>query len=56
VKLDFNNRNHQLIVAALTNMVEEGQTPHSAFETLEDIKRNVFHALMTIHKERKDGG
>lgn len=53
-RLDMNNRNHQLIVASLANMVEnEGLTAHEAFEVLEDIKRQTWHALADIQRETK---
>lgn len=54
VKLDLDNTNHQLIIGALVNLVEdEGYSPREAFELLEDIKRNTYHALMEISQERK---
>lgn len=53
-RLDLNNFNHQLVITGLTGMVEDnGLTPHEALEVLEDIKRNIFFALMEISKEKK---
>lgn len=52
-QLELNNLNHQLIVAALTSMVDdEGLSPHEVFEVLEDIKRKTFHALLEIYQGR----
>ncbi|EJW14826.1 hypothetical protein M5X02_23940 [Paenibacillus alvei] len=51
-QLDMNNVNHQLIMAALTGMVDEGLSPHEVFEVLEDIKRKTFHALLEISQGR----
>lgn len=50
-KLDLNNLDHQLIVAAMANMAEKGMTPHQIFELLEDIKRQTFHSLAEIRRE-----
>ncbi|WP_339245236.1 hypothetical protein [Paenibacillus sp. FSL F4-0243] len=52
-KLDLNNLDHQLIVAAMANMAEKGMTPHQIFELIEDIKRNTFHSLAEISREGK---
>ena len=53
-RLDLNKRSHQLVVVGLTAMVEDdGLTMHEAFDVLEDIKRQVFPALMEISRERK---
>ena len=54
MKLDMNNPNHQIIIGAMVAMVEEdGLTPHEVFDVLEDIKRNTFHALVSIRNEVK---
>ncbi len=54
LKLDLDNRNHQIIVAALASLVEdEGHSPRDVMALLEDIKKNTFHALMEISRERK---
>ncbi|MNB99080.1 hypothetical protein D3C75_463460 [compost metagenome] len=50
-RLDLNNFDHQLIVAAMANMAEEGMTPHQIFELLEDIKRQTFHSLAEIRRD-----
>jgi hypothetical protein len=56
-KMNLNNLNHQLVVAGLTGMVDEdGLTPHEAFEVVEDIKQNIFHALAEIRREKVSGG
>jgi hypothetical protein len=39
MKLDIKNFNHQLIVAAMTNMVDEGASPREVIGLLEDIKK-----------------
>ena len=53
-RLDLNKRSHQLVVVGLTAMVEgDGLTMHEAFHVLEDIKSQVFPALMEISRERK---
>lgn len=50
-KVDLNNFHQQLIITGLTGMVEdEGKTPHEAFEILESIKKDTFHALAQIHR------
>jgi hypothetical protein len=55
--MNLNNLNHQLVVVGLTGMVEEdGLTPHEAFEVVEDIKQNIFHALAEIRREKVSGG
>lgn len=42
----------QLIVTGLARLVEEeGHTPHEAFNLLEEVKRNTFHALAAIKSE-----
>ncbi|MFH5182920.1 hypothetical protein ACHHV8_09980 [Paenibacillus sp. TAB 01] len=52
--IDMKNRNVVLIVSALASMVEdEGKTPREAFQMLEDIKRDTWHALQQIHMEAK---
>ncbi|WP_172369595.1 hypothetical protein [Sporosarcina jiandibaonis] len=44
----------QLIVTGLARLVEEeGHSPHEAFEVLEEVKRNIFHALSEIKEEKK---
>lgn len=54
MKLDLNNKNHQLIVGALVNLVEdEGCSPREVMDLLEDIKNSTFHALLEISQERK---
>lgn len=50
-RLDLNNLDHQLIVAAMANMAKKGMTPHQIFELLEDIKNNTFHSLAEIYRE-----
>jgi len=50
-EMNLNNQNHRLVVVGLTGMVEEdGLTPHEAFEVVEDIKQNIFHALAEIRR------
>ena len=52
MKLDLNNINHQLIIAGLTGLVtDDGLTPREAFELLDEIKRQTFHALVQIKQE-----
>lgn len=53
MKLDLNDVNHQLIVAAMTNLVDEGHSPREVFSLLEDIKKNTFSALMQLSSENK---
>lgn len=53
-KLQMNKLSHQMVISGLVGMVEDdGLTLHEAFEVLEDIKRQVFPALMEISRERK---
>lgn len=52
MKMDLNNFNHQMVIAALIGMVEDdGLSPREAFMVLDDIKKNTFHTLMDIRKE-----
>lgn len=51
LKTNLNNRNHQLIIGALANMItEDGLTFHETMEVLEDIKRQTFPALMQLSR------
>jgi glucan phosphorylase len=51
---NLNSLHQQLIIAGLAGLVEdEGLSPHEAFEVLEEIKRNTFHALAEIGREAK---
>ncbi|MDQ0091634.1 hypothetical protein J2T12_005074 [Paenibacillus anaericanus] len=51
-KADLTKLSHSLVVTGLLGMVEDdGLTPHQAFEVLEDIKRQTWHALTEIHRE-----
>lgn len=44
----------QFIVTGLARLVEqEGFTPHEAFEILEGIKGDTFHALAELHSDFK---
>lgn len=53
-KLDQNNDFHMHIVGCLANMVmEDGLTPHEAFEVLDDIKQKTFFSLGEIEKRIK---
>lgn len=53
-ELDLNNINVGLIITGLLGMVEdEGKTPHEAFEMLELIKNQTWHALSEIQRESK---
>lgn len=55
-RMSLTNRNHQMIIGALANMItEEGLTFHETMDVLEDIKRQTFPALMQISRE-KDAG
>ena len=56
MKFDKDNQFQRLVIAALFGMVEaEGLSPHEAFEVLDEIKNNTFHALSEIGKESKQG-
>jgi hypothetical protein len=50
-RMDMNSQGVQFIIAGLAGLIDEGYTPHEAFEILEDIKQNTFHALAEIHRE-----
>ena len=51
MKMDMKKISHQFVVSGLVAMVEDdGLTPHQAFEVLEDIKRQTWHALAEIHR------
>ncbi|MBY0597731.1 hypothetical protein [Bacillus bingmayongensis] len=55
-KDEFNQNSfgQQLIITGLARLVEEEDyTVHEAFQLLEAIKRNTFHALLEIKKESK---
>lgn len=52
MKFDMNSLGQQLIISGLARLVEEeGLTPHEAFQVLEEIKRNTWHALSEIKQE-----
>lgn len=56
VKLNLNNFNQQLIITGLAGLVEDdGFTPHEAFQLLDVIKNNTFHALCDLKKEVSNG-
>ncbi|MGM0807595.1 MAG: hypothetical protein ACQET8_23090 [Bacillota bacterium] len=51
--LDLTNLNVGFVITGLIGMVEdEGMTPHEAFEMLDLIKRQTFHALADIKAGR----
>lgn len=51
LRADLNRKAEMFIVVGLTELVEEhGYTPHQAFEILEDIKSQTWHALAEIHR------
>jgi hypothetical protein len=51
-RMDVTKISNQLVMAGLVGMVEnDGLTPHEAFEVLEDIKRQTWHALTQIKRE-----
>jgi hypothetical protein len=51
-RMDINKKSHQFVIVGLTAMVQEdGLTPHEAFDVLEDIKRQTWHALADIRDE-----
>lgn len=48
-KLDLNNLNVGFVITGLVGMVEDdGLTPHEAFELLDVIKNQTWHALTEI--------
>jgi hypothetical protein len=52
-EFDLKNINVGFVITGLIGMVEdEGMTPHEAFEMLEEIKRNTWHALAEIKSGR----
>lgn len=52
-KLDLENINVGFVITGLLGMVEDdGLTPHEAFELLDVIKQNTFHALSEIKREK----
>jgi hypothetical protein len=54
MKADLNKQSCMFVVTGLLQMIEQdGLTFHEAMETLEDIKQQVFPALMQISRERK---
>lgn len=51
-KININNFNQQLIIAGMTNLVDdEGYTPREVFQLLDDIQNNMWHALQEIYME-----
>lgn len=53
-QMDMKRHGDIFIIDGLRRLVEEsGMTPHEAFEVLEDIKRQTWHALADIHAETK---
>lgn len=55
VHLIQSDQDTQLIVAALTNMVEKGMKPRDTFQLLDDLKSALFPALSQIYEETKEG-
>ncbi|MEK4471581.1 hypothetical protein MKX37_27180 [Bacillus sp. FSL R5-0709] len=54
-ELNLDSFGQQLIITGLTRLVEEeGYTAYEAFQLLETIKRNTFHALLEIQKESRE--
>lgn len=53
-KLDLKNINVGFVITGLLGMVEDdGLTPHEAFEMLNWIKQQTFHALSQIKNEKE---
>lgn len=51
LQMDQTKMSNMLVITGLLKMVEDdGLTPHEAFEVLEDIKRQTWHALSQIHR------
>ena len=52
MKLDINNKYHQLIISACANLVtEEGYTAREVMELLESAKSDLWGALKQIEME-----
>lgn len=52
-RMDMKKRSHQIIVAAMADMVDEGLTVHEVFDVLEDIKNQTFPALAELSRQVK---
>lgn len=51
-KFDPSKMSHQMVVAGLVGMIDDdGLTFHEAMEVMEDIKREVFPALVEMSRE-----
>ena len=48
--LDLNNFEHQMIIAAMTNLAENGMHPREIIELLDEIKNQTFHALLEVYR------
>lgn len=54
-RFDKNNDFHMHIIGCLANMVmEDGLTPHEAFEVLDDIKQKTFFQLGELRDLKKE--
>jgi len=54
MKLDQGKLSHRLLIAGMVGMVmDDGLTPHQVLEVLEDAKKELFHALAEIYRERR---
>lgn len=56
MKVDIYKHSSALIITGLIEMIEvDGLSFHEAMEALEDIKRQIFPALMQISREEDAG-
>ena len=52
MRLDINNKHHQLIIGACANLVtEEGHTAREVMELLESAKSDLWGALIQLEEE-----
>lgn len=53
-RIDTDNHNNRLIIAALLGMVEdEGLTPQESYARMNDVKNQIHFALIEAEQQRK---
>jgi hypothetical protein len=53
MKVDINNKQHQILIGVLTMFVDDfGYTTRELFELLDDSKNQLWHSLVEIEKEK----
>ena len=56
MKVDLENQNNRLVIAALVNMVEsEGLTVRETYKRIDDIKNEIYFALKEVEQQKAPG-